>query len=115
MAKNNRTCIICNRPYHYCPNCGRDSVKPSWYLIFDGEDCHDIYETCVAYRDKVIDKSEAYERISKLDLSELNNFAEATKLQIEEILTCKAEKETIKKSKTDSVKTNNTKNNINKK
>lgn len=111
MTKNNRTCIICNRPYHYCPTCGADSAKPSWYLIFDGENCHDIYETCVAYRDNLIDKETAYEQIAKLDISELDNFAEATKLQIQEILDCKTKKVRSRENKTDST----TKTNINKK
>lgn len=110
MVKNNRTCIICNKPYHYCPTCGSDSEKPSWYLIFDGENCHDIYETCVIYRDKAIDKKQAYEKVSKLDVSELDNFAEATKSQIKEILSYKIERDTDEKPKIDSViKTNNTK------
>ena len=63
--KNNRTCIICGQDYRYCSACGEDAGKPTWYFIFDSENCHDIYETCVAYRDKEIDQKEAYERISK--------------------------------------------------
>ena len=87
--KNNRKCIICGRSYHFCPTCGEDAGKPTWYFIFDGENCHDIYETCVAYRDKEIDQKEAYERISKLDVSNMKNFAEATQAQIKEILNYK--------------------------
>lgn len=83
--KNNRTCIICKTQYHYCPNCGADAGKPTWYFIFDGQNCHDIYEVCTQYRDKEIDAETAYNLISKLDLSKMENFAESTKLQIEEI------------------------------
>ena len=85
-SKNNRKCIICGRSYGFCPSCGADAGKPSWYFIFDGENCHDIYETCVAYRDKDIDLATAYDRISKLDTSNLKDFAADTKAQIEEIL-----------------------------
>ena len=84
--KNNRTCIICGRSYRYCPTCGEDTGKPTWYAIFDGENCHDIYETCVAYRDKNITVKEAYEKMNKLDLSYLDSIVPATKAQIEEIL-----------------------------
>ena len=84
--KNNRTCIICKTPYHYCPTCGEDSGKPSWYFIFDGQNCHDIYDVCTQYRDKVIDAETAYNLISKLDLSKIDAFAESTRLQIEEIM-----------------------------
>lgn len=107
--KNNRICIICNKPYHYCPTCGEDAGKPTWHFVFDNENCNEIYETCVAYRDKVISIKEASEKINKLDLSELENFAESTKAQIKEILQYK-ENNTIQKS-TVSPKVTYTKNN----
>jgi hypothetical protein len=84
--KINRECIICKTKYHYCPTCGEDSSKPTWYFIFDGENCHDIYDVCTKYRDKEIDAEGAYNLISKLDLSKINEFAESTRLQIEEII-----------------------------
>ena len=108
--KNNRECIICGRPYHYCPTCGVDAGKPTWYAIFDGQNCHDIYETCVAYRDKEISVEDAYNQISKLDLSYLDSIVPVTQAQITEILSFKKRKEeksVVKKG------TNNT--NINKK
>lgn len=87
--KNNKVCIICKKEYHYCPNCKTDNDKPSWYAIFDGQNCYDIYEICTSYRDGVIDKKVAKERISKCDISGLDNFAESTKAQIKEITDAK--------------------------
>ena len=84
--KVSRTCIICRQSYSYCPQCGADAGKPTWYFIFDGQNCHDIYEVCTQYRDGEIDANKAYELISKLDLSNIEEFAESTRLQIEEIL-----------------------------
>ena len=84
--KVSRTCIICGGKYHYCPNCGADAGKPTWYFIFDGQNCHDIYDVCTQYRDKEIDAETAYNLISALDLSNMENFVESTKLQIEEII-----------------------------
>ena len=69
--QNNRTCIICGKSYHFCPTCGEDSGKPSWYFIFDDKNCHDIYETCVAYRDKNITIAEAQKRIKELNIDGL--------------------------------------------
>lgn len=108
--KNNRVCIICGKEYHYCSACGEDAGKPTWYFIFDGQNCHDIYDVCTQYRDGEIDAKVAYEKISKLDISNIKNFAEATRIQIEEIL----EKGKDAKSVVDKVKTNNTKNEIKK-
>ena len=104
--KNNRTCIICGENYAYCPHCGEDANKPTWYFIFDGQNCHDIYEVCTQYRDGEIDANVAYEKISKLDISNIKNFAEATRIQIEEILA----KGKDVKSVTEKVKTSDTKN-----
>ena len=84
--KNNRTCLICRQNYHFCPTCGEDSGKPSWYALFHDQNCHDIYDVCVGYRDKVITTDEAYNKLAKLDLSALEDFNEVTKGQIKEIL-----------------------------
>ena len=103
--KNNRKCCICGRSYSYCPTCGEDAGKPTWYFIFDGQNCHDIYEVCVAYRDNVITHKEAYEKISKLDISDLDNFPEVTQSQIKEIITNGKESKAV----VDKTKTNNAK------
>lgn len=55
-------------------------------MIFDGDNCHDIYEIVTSFRDGIIDKKTAYEKISKCDLKDLKHFAETTKKQIEDIL-----------------------------
>ena len=105
--KNNRTCIICGKNCAYCPVCNSgDANKPTWYFIFDGQNCHDIYEVCTQYRDGEIDAKVAYEKISKLDISNIKDFYEATRIQIEEIIANGKESKTI----VDKVKANNTKN-----
>lgn len=96
--KNNRKCIICGHSYHFCPTCGEDAGKPTWYFIFDGENCHDIYEVCTQYRDKKIDVKKAYELISKLDLSNIEDFVEVTKNQIKEIIRLNGEATNVKES-----------------
>ena len=108
--KNNRVCIICGKEYHYCSACGEDAGKPTWYFIFDGQNCHDIYEVCTQYRDGEIDAKVAYEKISKLDISNIKNFAESTRIQIEEILAKGKDANSVaEKVKTDNIKTFNKK------
>lgn len=103
--KNNRKCIICGHSYHFCPTCGEDAGKPTWYFIFDGLNCHDIYEVCTQYRDGEIDVKAAYEKISKLDISNLDNFPDVTQSQIKEIITNGKESKAV----VDKTKTNNAK------
>ena len=81
-----RTCIICGKQYRYCPDGGEDAGRPTWYFVFDGQNCHDIYDVCTNYRDGKIDVAKAYELISNLDISEINSFQEATRAQINEII-----------------------------
>ena len=108
--KNNRVCIICGKEYRYCSACGEDAGKPTWYFIFDGQNCHDIYEVCTQYRDGEIDAKAAYEKISKLDISNIKNFAESTRIQIEEILAKGKDVNSVaEKVKTDNIKTFNKK------
>ena len=108
--KNNRTCMICGEHYAYCPHCGEDANKPTWYFIFDGQNCHDIYEVCTQYRDGEIDVKVAYEKIFKLDISNIKNFAEVTRIQIEEILAKGKDVNSVaEKVKTDNIKTFNKK------
>ena len=108
--KNNRVCIICGKEYRYCSVCGEDAGKPTWYFIFDGQNCHDIYEVCTQYRDGEIDAKVAYEKISKLDISNIKNFAESTRIQIEEILAKGKDVNSVaEKVKTDNIKTFNKK------
>lgn len=89
--KNNKICIICKNGYHYCPSCREDNNKPSWYAIFDSENCKTIYDVCTEYRDGIIDKKTAYDRIAKLDISGIETFSDSTKAQIKDILSYKKE------------------------
>lgn len=102
--KNNKICIICNKEYHYCPSCHQDKNKPSWYAIFDGENCKSIYDVCTEYRDGVIDKKVAYERITKLDITDIEDFTESTKAQIKDILAYKRDVVKAEAVKIDNVK-----------
>jgi hypothetical protein len=94
IAKNNKKCIICGTAYSYCPNCGADRKKPSWYAIFDGENCNNIYEILTGYRDGAITIDEAYNKLKDCDLTKINDeeFNVGTRQKIQEILASKDEK-----------------------
>lgn len=102
--KDNRICVICGKSYSYCPSCHQDKNKPTWYAIFDGENCKGIYDVCTEYRDGNIDKKTAYERITKLDITDIEDFAESTKNQIKDILAYKRDVIKADATKVDNVK-----------
>lgn len=86
--KLNKKCIICGTAYSYCPACGADRKKPSWYMIFDGDNCNNIYNIVTGYRDGKYTVKEANELLKECDLSKIDNedFNETTRRQIKEIL-----------------------------
>lgn len=90
MASNkpNRKCLICGKEYSYCPNCGPDKKKPTWYALFHNENCNGIYDACTEYRDGIIDLATAKNRLNALDLSGINDegFNAGTRKQINNIL-----------------------------
>ena len=86
--KNNRKCLICGKTYSYCPVCGADRKKPSWYSIFDGDNCNNIYNAVTGYRDGLFTIEEAREKLNACDLSIINSdgFNVGTRDKIKEIL-----------------------------
>lgn len=71
--KNNRKCIVCGHEYYFCNTCQDGAIKPSWYLIFHDQNCHDIYDA-VANILPQQGKETAKEALDKLDLSNKENF-----------------------------------------
>lgn len=68
MAKN-RTCTLCGKKYSYCPTCSADLEKPSWYALWDSENCMKLDDILVRHTLKKITTDEAKNLIieNKLD------------------------------------------------
>ena len=85
MSDKMRTCSVCRSPYSYCPHCGEDKLKPTWYFSFCGENCKDIYDVTAKYENGQIDANGAKVKLDKLDLSKLDKFGASYKASIEKI------------------------------
>lgn len=85
MNNKMRTCSVCRTPYSYCPHCGEDKLKPTWYFSFCGENCKDIYDVTAKYENGQIDANGAKVKLDKLDLSKLDKFGASYKASIEKI------------------------------
>lgn len=85
MNNKMRTCSVCKTPYSYCPHCGEDKLKPTWYFSFCGENCKDIYDVTAKYENGQIDANGAKVKLDKLDLSKLDKFGASYKASIEKI------------------------------
>ena len=91
--KIKRKCSVCGKEYNFCPICEDDAAKPSWMMIFDSKDCHDIYDAVTGYKDGIYDKEYAKGIISncKLDISKYSD-------DIAKVLKELTKKETVKKA-----------------
>lgn len=86
MAKNNRVCKVCGSEYNFCPTCAGVTATEKYRTMFCSKNCRDVFHTISRYFVKDVSKDEAKEILSSLDLSKRNNFNDAVKSDIDEIM-----------------------------
>ena len=85
IEKKNRKCAVCRTEYSYCPRCGEDKNKPTWYFTFCSSNCKDIYNITSKFENGQLSADLAKIELEKLDLSKTNNFGDSYKNSIEKI------------------------------
>ena len=83
--KANRICKTCQTEYYFCPNCNNVTAADKYKNIFCSKNCRDIFQTVARYNMNHITKDEARADLSKLDLSNLSNFSEQIKADVNTI------------------------------
>lgn len=86
MAKT-RTCVLCGNKYSYCPTCPSDVDKPTWYFVFCGERCKTVNAILSAHTAGKLSKEEAKNRLSGIDISDMNIKIDENLKHIDEIMT----------------------------
>lgn len=77
MARKNRDCFCCGKNYSFCPDCSKaDALKPSWSSEFCSVECKDLWKTLTKFGMGKIEKAEAKEIISALDLKPIDTYVE---------------------------------------
>ena len=96
-----RTCCVCRRNYHFCPVCNEeDKNKEPWHFVYCSENCKNIYNIMSSFENGSIHSKTANEQLSKLDLSQKDNFGDSYKNTLSKIST------EIEKIKTDTSQEN---------
>lgn len=85
MNDKMRNCSVCRSSYSYCPHCGEDKLKPTWYFSFCGENCKDIYDITSKYENGQINANSAKVKLDALNLSKLDKFGTSYKDSIKKI------------------------------
>lgn len=79
-----RICNVCQNSYKYCRNC--DRKLPTWYSMFDSENCKKIFDILTEYNFGKVSKSEANEILMECDLSQKENFRQKLQDEINAIM-----------------------------
>lgn len=84
--RKNRKCICCSSEYAYCPDCnGSDKLKPSWYSEFCSEGCKDLWMIATKFNMGVVEKRDAKDMISVLDLKDRSKYVVCVQRDLEVI------------------------------
>lgn len=84
--KNNKVCVLCHRPYRYCPSCMEFKTLPKWMILFDKDNCHEIFNIVAGYNQKTTSLEDARERLLNQDLSEMGLYDIKVRETIEKII-----------------------------
>ena len=80
MARDDKTCVMCNKHYKFCESCpSKYNVTETWRNIFCSENCRGLYKIYDQIKSGQITDKEATKEIKKFDISYLQNINEPMK------------------------------------
>ena len=86
MSKEiNHWCVVCGKGYHACDSCNEIKSFTPWRSLTDSIEHFKIFSVLKDYNNNLIDKNEAKEMLSNIDLSDKDSFKESSKRLIDDI------------------------------
>lgn len=82
----NKKCMVCRKDYKYCNTCPSDLNNQSWKMLFDKENCKNIYNILSARTANKLTDQEAVNQLNQCDLSEKDGYNEKIKTYINRLL-----------------------------
>lgn len=80
MARDDKTCVMCNKHYKFCESCpSKYNVTETWRNIFCSENCRGLYKIYDRIKSGQVTGKEATKEIKKFDISYLQNINEPMK------------------------------------
>jgi hypothetical protein len=104
MPENNSVCAICGEPYYLCLSCKDQMELSPWKIHTDTSEHYKVYQILRGYNLGIYTKVQANKKLSNIDLSDINNFKDNIKEQINEIMASVTVKD--EDTKVDTVDTN---------
>ena len=92
-----RTCLLCQTKYKYCPYCAEDANKPTWMFLFHDENCHMIFDTLQRHTQEFLNDEEAIKKLKECNLDVLKTATSTVNNQVKKILAKEQIRKPIKK------------------
>lgn len=74
-----RECKCCGSSYSYCGNCGTDSNKPKWMVLFDKEECKSLFDAISGYNMGIKSKEDIDSVIEKYNITNYEKYNDGIK------------------------------------
>jgi len=75
----NHWCVLCGTGYHACDTCNKEKTFTPWRALTDTIEHFKIFMVLKDYNNKLINRKQAQELLSTLDLSGKENYKESSK------------------------------------
>ena len=86
MVKHKK-CLTCGTAFKFCPDCsGVDRLLPAYRATFCSEECATLWSTATKFNMGKLDKAEAKEIISNLNLKPKEEYVACVQRDLENIL-----------------------------
>lgn len=92
-----RTCLLCQTKYKYCPYCAEDAHKPKWMFLFHDENCQKIFDALQRHDQKFYTDEEAIKKLKECNLDVLKTATDTVNHQAKMILSKEQIKKPVKK------------------
>ena len=83
--KINHWCVLCGTGYHACDTCDEIKSFVPWRKLTDTVMHYQVFTVLRDYVNKLISKAEAKEMLSRLDVSDRDNYKDSAKKVLDEI------------------------------
>lgn len=83
--KINHWCVLCGTGYHACDTCDEIKSFVPWRKLTDTVMHYQVFTVLREYVNKLISKAEAKELLSRLDISDRDNYKDSAKKVLDEI------------------------------
>lgn len=81
----NHWCVLCGTGYHACDTCNKEKTFTPWRTLTDTIEHYKIFMVLKDYNNKMINREQAKELLSNLDLSGKETYKDSAKKVLSDI------------------------------